>query len=448
MKNLPRKKLILTISFSCAILIALTFATISGYGVATKYKQNLEYVYTRALNEFTDYLDNIEHSLNKLLYSNTSSKQNSLLSQLSTEANSAKTALAELPIEKTSLNGINRFLSHTADYCVYLSKSVLSERTLSVEEKDNLAKLESYSKEISSALSSSTISFNDGNIAIGKTLTVSNLNLPNTDDFGFSDSFRDLEENFTNYPTLIYDGPFSDHIMQRSPKYLENKNAVSIDEACQIAADFIGQPKSDVVYSEECYGNLPTHKFTCGNTEITVTKIGGIVNYMLKSTLPSCRSIEVEQAKVIAKTFLNDKGFQSMNEKYYEINNNICTINYAYVDNDIVCYSDLIKIGVALDTGEIISFQATGFIMNHFDRPDRAPNLSQEEAAKNVSPDLKITNCDLVYSPTTGLNEVMCYEFECKTPLNETLLVYINAKTGMEEEIFIVVVGENGKLVF
>ena len=449
MKKSSRKKLTLIISFSCAVFIALTFSAISGYSIATKYKQNLESVYTRALNELTDYLDNIEHSLNKLLYSNTSSKQNSLLSQLSTESNSAKTALAELPIEKTSLDGINRFLSQTGNYSAYLSKSVLPERTLSSNEKDNLSSLEAYAKEICSALRSSTVSFHDGNIAIGKSLTVSNLNLNSTsDDFGFSDNFKNLEENFTNYPTLIYDGPFSDHIMQRSPQYLNGKDAVSIEEAQQIAADFINRQKETVKYVEECYGNLPTHKFSCDNIEVTITKIGGVVNYMLNSTSPKSTSISFEEAKNISNTFLNNKGFQSMSEKYYEINNNICTINYAYMQNDIACYSDLIKVGIALDTGEIISFQATGFIMNHKNRPDKIPQLSKEEAMKSVSPDLKITNYDLVYSPTTGLNEVMCYEFECKTPLDETLLVYVNANTGMEEEIFTVITSENGKLVF
>ena len=64
MKKSSRKKLTLIISFSCAVFIALTFSAISGYSIATKYKQNLESVYTRALNELTDYLDNIEHSLN------------------------------------------------------------------------------------------------------------------------------------------------------------------------------------------------------------------------------------------------------------------------------------------------------------------------------------------------------------------------------------------------
>ena len=40
-----------------------------------------------------------------------------------------------------------------------------------------------------------------------------------------------------------------------------------------------------------------------------------------------------------------------MKESYYVINNNICTINYAYVQDGAVCYSDLVKVGVALDSG-------------------------------------------------------------------------------------------------
>ena len=38
---------------------------------------------------------------------------------------------------------------------------------------------------------------------------------------GSTDNFKDTSDEFTDYPTLIYDGPFSDHIAQRQPAFLE-----------------------------------------------------------------------------------------------------------------------------------------------------------------------------------------------------------------------------------
>ena len=75
-----------------------------------------------------------------------------------------------------------------------------------------------------------------------------------------------------------------------------------------------------------------------------------------------------------------------MKESYYVINNNICTINYAYVQDGAVCYSDLVKVGVALDSGEIVSFSATGYLMNHHTRSVDYSPISSEEARASVSP--------------------------------------------------------------
>ena len=57
-----------------------------------------------------------------------------------------------------------------------------------------------------------------------------------------------------------------------------------------------------------------------------------------------------------------------MKESYYVINDGICTINYAYSQDGVTCYPDLVKVAVALDTGGVVEYNATGYIMNHTDR--------------------------------------------------------------------------------
>ena len=77
-----------------------------------------------------------------------------------------------------------------------------------------------------------------------------------------------------------------------------------------------------------------------------------------------------------------------MKESYYVINNNICTINYAYVQDGAVCYSDLVKVGVALDSGEIVSFSATGYLMNHHTRSvDYSPISQRRPGLRQPPPD-------------------------------------------------------------
>ena len=111
-----------------------------------------------------------------------------------------------------------------------------------------------------------------------------------------------------------------------------------------------------------------------------------------------------------------------------------------------MCYTDLIKVGVALDNGQIVEFDARGYLTNHTARELGKPKISEEAARKAVSPSLKIEQTGLALIPTAGLHEVYCYEFLCTGKNGEKLLVYIGADTGVEEQILLLLITENGTL--
>src|SRR5690606_23927877 len=52
------------------------------------------------------------------------------------------------------------------------------------------------------------------------------------------DSFSRIEEGMSEYPTLLYDGPFSDHVSRREPRALPDET-ISPEEARAAAADFL-----------------------------------------------------------------------------------------------------------------------------------------------------------------------------------------------------------------
>ena len=68
------------------------------------------------------------------------------------------------------------------------------------------------------------------------------------------------------------------------------------------------------------------------------------------------------------KEFLNNHGFKDMKETYYLKQDGIVTINYAYTQNNVVIYSDLIKVKIALDNGEVLGIETTGYLNNHTQR--------------------------------------------------------------------------------
>ena len=58
-------------------------------------------------------------------------------------------------------------------------------------------------------------------------------------DPSIDDGFLEIEDSFAEYPSLIYDGPFSDHILQQRAKYLEGRSEASKEECRAKAAQFL-----------------------------------------------------------------------------------------------------------------------------------------------------------------------------------------------------------------
>ena len=52
---------------------------------------------------------------------------------------------------------------------------------------------------------------------------------------------------------------------------------------------------------------------------------------------------------------------------YKRQKNSKLIINFVFLDGQTLCYTDLIKVGVALDDGELLFLEATGYIYNHTD---------------------------------------------------------------------------------
>ena len=154
---------------------------------------------------------------------------------------------------------------------------------------------------------------------------------------------------------------------------------------------------------------------------------------------------DIETATQNAKTYLESHGFKDMKPSYYQKENGIATLNFAYEQNGIVCYSDLIKIRVALDSGNIVGIETKGYLMNHKEREEATPKLTLDEAKSKISTNLEVSATTLAIVPKDSLKEVLCYEFK-GTFQNKNFIIYVNADNGREEEILLLIEDENGVL--
>lgn len=134
---------------------------------------------------------------------------------------------------------------------------------------------------------------------------------------------------------------------------------------------------------------------------------------------------------------------------YYEKADGVCTINYAATSGNVILYTDLIKVGVALDDGSIVFYDARGYINNHRDRTLGEPAITAEEALQSVSPSLTVLSERLALIPTSGQNEVLTYEFRpkrAKARARRRCSSMVNASTGAEEQILLLLETSEGTM--
>lgn len=421
-----KKKRIATLVIVMTIILSLGGATVYGYSQAELYKRNLQYGYTRSLSDLRDCVDNIQIALDKAVYANTATEQNGLAAKLMRESSMAKAAISTLPLTDNSVDNVSKFITQVGDFSMSLSKKVSEGQPISSDEYKSMKNLENYAKKLQ------------------KDLTAVDPDFSASD---FNDSLKNTEEDFTNFPSMIYDGPFSDHIGQMKPKLTQGKAQIAQGNAQNIAADFTGLSQSVLSHTQDTAGNMPTYNFSAkdGGVRISVTKAGGYVSEMANTRSVGKNTLDYKAASAKALAFLENRGIQNMKETYYIISDGVCMINYAYLQDGVLCYPDLIKVGVALDNGDIVRFQSTGYLMNHKSRTLKA-TLSSVDAQKKVSASLTVNLSRLALIPTPGLSEVLCWEFQCTGQNKDRVLVYINAKTGYEEDILILQSSDAGVL--
>lgn len=444
-----KRVLVRIISFSLAVGVLLVGAGVSGYKLMTRYKTNVEYRYQLALNNLSDYMSNIKTTLEKGLYANTAPQQQPIFAKLMTMSEGAKASLSQLPISGDQSVAIQKYLAQVGDFSNYALTQLARKERLSDDERENLNVFYGYACELDLSIGDMAATYSDGQIDIGAPITLTG-NLENigeqVEELTLDSGFREMSEGFTDYPTMIYDGPFSDHIEQQQARLTKDKSVITEKQALVVAAAFVGCDQSELTFEGESEGNLPTYNFLGENIYITVTQNGGIVDIFENYSSVDNTEISYNNALQKAKEFLIDRNMETFTESYYSIDNNICTINFAYTKDDVVYYSDLIKVSVSMKTGDIVGYCATGYIMNHTDRGEQNPKLTEAEARQSLSPLLTVEKSKVSVIPTAGKNEVLTYEFTCSSG-NDTILVYINAETGLEEQIYIVLQQDNGILV-
>lgn len=447
-----------------AVLVLLLVASVAwGYeqlNVKENYEVALDNHYQRLFLDVKEHVENVQVDISKALVATTKDRNIVLFTDIMNNANSAQDKLGQMPINHNDISKTQKFLTQASDYSYFLIQKHLKGQDITPEQRKNLTDLQENASAFNGELAAIQESMSDPDYVYG----VAYINEMDkgedstADESAFHTSLVDFESNVSKSPELLYDGPFADQMLNGKAKGLEDKD-VNEKQAANIALDFLGKGKvEDIESFEQGEGvdklRIPTntfHAYMDGKNEgsasyISVSKKGGKVIWMTNPRPIGDKKLSQKEAQKKALKFLEEKGFKNMEPNYSLKYDGYTLFNFAAKEGDVTIYPDLVKVKVALDTGEIIGMDAALYYLAHHKRDIKEPEISIEEARKTLKSKFDINSERLAIIPK-GKDEVLTYEFKGRYGDGD-FIIYINAQNGDEEQILQIIKSENGTLTF
>jgi len=452
-----RKHIIAPSVLSLLLIVSLVW----GYNqnqTKKKYEIALENHYQNLFFDVKKHVENVQVNLSKAMVASSKEQNIVLFSQIMNEAFSAHSKLGQMPLTHAEVANTEKFLNQAADYSTYLIQRHLQGENITEEQRAALNGLQDNATAFNGELSQMQESLAEKTFSIGGMNNNQNKKIEKANENVFQTSLVKLDKQVGKTAELIYDGPFSDQMINRKPVGLPENN-VDLAKAKTIAEEFFGKDRvSDMEPFEEGENinevKIPCHTFHIYpqnqqrdlSVYIGVSKKGGKVVWMMNPRPVSNPKLSIKNAEEKALKYLKDKGFDNMEPNYSLKYDGTILFNFAYKMDDVTIYPDLVKVKVALDTGEVVGFDASPYYMNHQDRKIESPHIDEAEAKTKVKTKFDIDSIRLALIPK-GKNEILCYEFKGKYN-DSDFIIYINALDGREEQILQIIKNENGTLTF
>lgn len=436
------------LTFTVAAFVVLAGFVIQGRAEARHYKRLLTNSYYHAFTELTTASQELDTALRKSTYTTAGPLQDSLYQQIYAKALAAQYALGELPYGNVELEQTAAFFAKTGDYAAALCRGKVDGSA------DDLAALAAVSGNVNSALTALQSELEAGALELSAVKRAEDELAQTTQAGGHElggTTFQDIESEFPEMPSLIYDGPFSEHLSSEAPKALAGLGEVSWDQARQAAADFLHVSPNVFSLTSSSEGVLPTYAFTLpldgGAGYIEITRQGGKVLEYFQDRVTGAPAIDAQRAIELAQNYLASWGYAQMEPSYHIQREGVITIHFAPVVDGVYCYPDLVKVTIGLDTGTLLGYEVHGYLSRHSQRQLAAPAVDQNAAAGAVPQSLTVLAAQKALIPTAGgTQEVLTYEFKCQDSQGGHVLIYVNAQTGLQQNILLLLEDETGTL--
>ena len=436
---MSRRVLVRAISFIAVALILSTVLNVQNARRAKQYEQVISDSYHYAFSEIVAGVTKMDYALEKCACSADSAMIASLCGEIFCQAETVSHALSRLPIRELSLENTTEFIAQTGDFAYYVLKKASDGERIGEEERKAIVKLSEGTEDIVQNLRrlSSRID--------REKLDIATVDYGDEENEGISD-IKELEREFSEYPVLVYDGPFSDE-SEGERKYLEGLSDKSKEELLDVVARFFGKDAESLRCDGEWEDDgIKLMTFTDGESYADLTVRGGLVYKYIAQKREVGQRLGISEGISSAKKLLENMGYEDVEETYHTAYDDYLVINFASKKDGVTIYPELIKISISLTDGSLLNFDAAGYIKNHLKREIRDITSDEARAIEKVSEKLKVLSYSPAIIPRDGEGEVLVHEFKCEMESGEHCIVYINAETLHEERILILIEDENGTL--
>lgn len=417
-----------TIVFLC---LFLSFSVTSN-----KYRQTLENNYKKNFYEVASNINDMEIDISKIVATKDRGVVSTLLNSLHSNVNLTLANVNQLPITYDKLTNINMLLNKIGGFSQSLIEKVFDGDALSDEDYTQI-------NNIHTSVLSLKYDINNYYVKVHSDFEI----LANADSKGasdFSSSLLNTESANSKVPSLIYDGPFSESVLNKEIVGLSGED-ISQAQALDLAKKLF--ETEDVSYQGLVSGKFTTYNFYVnrGGLNVAITKKGGLLLSVTSYGSSGQNTIDANEGVKVAENFARTVGLDNMYSVWTQACGNILYVNLAPIVSSCIYYSDLVKVKVDLVSSRVVGWEATNYATNHKSRVFTS-SITFREAEQSLSSILKVEERNYTIIPDKYVGEVSAYEFICSWK-NYTYYIYINSNTGAEANILRVIDTDNGELL-
>ena len=435
------------LTISVWLVVALTMfslmaALIVFIMVSNTYSTQLENIYKRSFYELSSNINDLEVDMSKLVAVNDKATKREVLTNIYNSCTMANSNISNLPISNNKIEKVNKFINTLGGYAYSLLEKVNENEEFSEYDYESIESLHEASLNLMAEYNAyiSTIKF-DYKI-------INDVDYSNEDDSNFSAGI--VSSTASQVPTLIYDGPFSDSVLNKEIKGL-NAMEITKEEAERVVVDKLGYLGiSNVKFEGESDGEFYTYNFSvdCGGVGmyVQVTKQGGTIVDVTGYGVGGNKNLDNNKAILLAEDFAKQLGYEGVKQVWYAENNNIIYINLAPIINGVIYYPDLVKVKVDKTMGVVVALEGKNYCYNHVLRSLPVPQITFNNAQNNLSKALTVIERNYALIPNKFVGETLTYEFVC-TWKDYTYYVYVDVETGKEVNVLRVIKTTTGDLI-